>query len=167
MRLFRVTSLATALILALPIHAASVPDTSRALKTLMGDGQDAPSSAVKEGGVGNPSENTVMVVRGDTLAKILARYPGMMPPTRSQIFRAVVALNPHAFIGGNPNRLIAGAQLQIPDPDELFAVATGRRGYKASKKESPSDAKAASSYKGSGSNHRQDPHAGWVRFPSR
>jgi pilus assembly protein FimV len=169
MRFLQLTTLASAVALALPVQAASMPDTSRALKTLMEDSHDAPVYAgAKKGSYSSEaSEKTVTVMKGDTLAKILARYPGLMPPTQAQVFKAVVSLNPEAFVGGNPNRLIVGSQLQLPEPSELAALAAGRMPTKASKKDYPSDAKVASSQKVSGSNHREDPHAGWVRFPSR
>jgi len=169
MRLPASASLAAVLLSAAVAQAASTPDTSRALKTLMSD-DPSPSQSFGKSQGHSDKGTLVTVARGDTLAKILARYPELMPPTRPEIFKAVVAMNPQAFIGGNPNRLITGAQLQLPEAEELHAVASGRSAHKGGSKDSKdlhADAKSKAGQKGAGYNHREDPHAGWVRFPSR
>lgn len=53
------------------------------------------------------------VQRGDTLARILQRELGARGDLRALISQTV-ALNPHAFVGGNPNRLLAGQRLALP-----------------------------------------------------
>ena len=154
-------------LLGAPAFSASTPDTSRALKTLMDDGHGANDGHGKGHGHADGKGNQVTVVKGDTLAKILARVPDLMPPTRPQVFKAVVALNPHAFIGGNPNRLIAGAQLQLPEAEELHGLATGRMAKTGAKDHHGDSKSKEGSHKGGAYSHRDDPHAGWVRFPSR
>ena len=58
---------------------------------------------------------TVRVQTGDTLSALVRRhYPsGVGGPA---LFDAIVAANPHAFRDGNPDLLLAGARLNLPDP---------------------------------------------------
>jgi len=57
---------------------------------------------------------TYKVKRGDTLAKIVARfYPNNTG--RAELFRQIVSNNPHAFLRMNPNMLLAGKVLKIPN----------------------------------------------------
>ena len=56
---------------------------------------------------------TYKVKRGDTLAKIVARfYPNNTG--RAELFRQIVSNNPHAFLRMNPNMLLAGKVLKMP-----------------------------------------------------
>lgn len=172
MNLLRAASLAILLLLPLlPAGlalSASTPDTSRALKTLMDDSYPMVELPAKGPAQGDGKGALVTVVKGDTLAKILARYPDLMPPSQPQLYKAVVALNPQAFIEGNPNRMVVGAQLQLPGAAELHAKALGRTAQKPSAKDQYPDAKPKDpSQAGVGYSHREDPHAGWVRYPSR
>ena len=57
------------------------------------------------------------VRRGDTLSDIAARLPGAA--TLDQTMIALLRANPDAFIGGNINRLKAGAVLRVPGGNEL------------------------------------------------
>jgi nucleoid-associated protein YgaU len=53
------------------------------------------------------------VQRGDTLAKIVARHYND-PGNRDELFREIVAANPRAFVGSDPDRLLSGSVLNIP-----------------------------------------------------
>ena len=62
---------------------------------------------------GYASSENYIVKRGDTLAKIVARfYPNNTG--RNELFRQIVADNPHAFLRMNPNMLLAGKVLKMP-----------------------------------------------------
>ncbi|MBK1734913.1 hypothetical protein CKO15_06355 [Halorhodospira abdelmalekii] len=58
------------------------------------------------------------VARGASLYQIAARVEPKQPKAASQ---AVYEANPQAFIRGDPNRLIAGATLEIPPSEEIAA----------------------------------------------
>lgn len=165
-----------------PVALAAMPaDTSRALKTLMNDGPPesglgaADSRPMAHGG--EMSADMVTVKKGDTLAKILAAHPEILPPTPQQVFKAVVTLNPQAFQGNNPNRMVVGSQLRLPSPAELQASIAGRSMPMAvhAAPSGPSAAaqdakkmKEGSGKESSGSaNYQPDPKAGWPRFPPR
>ena len=61
---------------------------------------------------------TYKVERGDTLAKIVARfYPNNTE--LAELFRQIVSDNPHAFIRMNPNMLLAGKVLKMPNASGL------------------------------------------------
>ncbi|WP_147674773.1 type IV pilus assembly protein FimV, partial [Vulcaniibacterium tengchongense] len=62
------------------------------------------------------------VRRGDTLSTIAARLPGEGGHTLDQAMIALLRANPDAFIGGNINRLKAGAVLRVPAQAELASV---------------------------------------------
>ncbi|TXI48039.1 MAG: ferrous iron transporter B [Lysobacter sp.] len=79
-------------------------------------------------GVSLSAEDTHRVERGETLGGIAAGLGGEY--TLDQTIVALLRANPEAFIGGNANRLKAGAVLRIPDggtiasysPDEAALV---------------------------------------------
>jgi Tfp pilus assembly protein FimV len=186
-------SIATTLpwLLALPaavVLAQPMPDTARALKTLMeGSHQNNGHDASAAASASQASQGTSMaighVVRpGETLARVVHQVYGSHPYKDAPVFRLIVQRNPDAFIGGNHNRLRAGAQLLLPSPAELhaaltaqhpqFQVAAGRppgadpthaRGM-------PPAGAAKPSYPGSSAAAAQatapsDARRGWVRFP--
>ncbi|MES2687123.1 MAG: FimV/HubP family polar landmark protein [Pseudomonadota bacterium] len=69
----------------------------------------------------SPSGQTVTVKTGDTAGKIAAQTK----PANISLDQMLVALlrsNPDAFIGGNVNRLKAGAVLEVPSADQAEAV---------------------------------------------
>lgn len=142
---------------------AAQPDTARALKTLMGE--PSPNAAMGPQAAGHQTTpggmTRVVVQRGDTLFKILAKH-GALPPDRRAIFGAMVNLNPEAFISGNQNRLRAGAVLMLPTVAQLQALASGQMTPAALL-----SAQASAQSGGYGPNATIDPHKGWVRYPSR
>jgi len=60
------------------------------------------------------SQAFVQVGRGDTLGEIVKRLLPNHPARRQQLMHDLVALNPEAFINGNPNRLKANVRLWLP-----------------------------------------------------
>ncbi|MCG5537368.1 hypothetical protein [Halorhodospira sp. 9622] len=58
------------------------------------------------------------IARGASLYQIAAYVAPRHPKVASQ---ALYEANPQAFIGGDPNLLIAGAKLEIPDTEEIEA----------------------------------------------
>ena len=62
------------------------------------------------------SEGTIgdgyLVQPGDTLARIVARHYGSAADPR-ELFMQIVAQNPRAFVGGDPNRLLSGVILNL------------------------------------------------------
>lgn len=70
----------------------------------------------------SPSGQTVTVKAGDTAGKIAAQTkPANI--SLDQMLLALLRSNPDAFIGGNVNRLKAGAVLEVPSADQAEAVA--------------------------------------------
>lgn len=67
------------------------------------------------------SDAAYLVKKGDSLWKIAdkLRAPSV---SHEQTMAALVALNPHAFINGDPNRLVASARLAIPASHALAEV---------------------------------------------
>ena len=63
------------------------------------------------------------VLRGETLAMIVAKYYGRSA-VGQQMFEQIVRFNPRAFVGANPNRLLSGVVLRLPGSD----TGGGRRG---------------------------------------
>lgn len=187
--------------------AQPMPDTARALKTLMeggashgnGYGADAsqPSAGAGTAAMGQQGPQNAMaahmhtVLRGETLAKVVHQVYGSHPYKDTSVFRLLVQRNPDAFVGGNHNRLKAGAQLSLPHPSELHAALTaqhpqfqslaarsaaGAGGNTAGSvgsggaTASTSPAAGKSVYPGPSaaagqSTSSSDPRRGWVRFP--
>lgn len=108
MRHYRLISCCTLLLGVLVSHRASAED---ALPTVL---VPAPTSATAQPNAPRDAEYTVR--RGDTLDRILVRHFGV-PAQALKAWRAqVVAHNPTAFKGRNPNRLMPGSRLYAP-PD--------------------------------------------------
>ena len=64
---------------------------------------------------------------GDTLFSISSRLAGESAFDRARLADAIVAANPRAFVGGDANRLLAGAMLRVPlTAQGLAALAPGR-----------------------------------------
>lgn len=59
------------------------------------------------------------VLPGDSLSKIAARMTDAGGRSRQQLMAILLANNPRAFIGGDQNRLMAGARLYLPTDSEL------------------------------------------------
>ena len=53
-----------------------------------------------------------LVQPGDTLARIVSQHYGNVANPQD-LFRQIVAENPMAFVGGNPNRLLSGMRLNL------------------------------------------------------
>ena len=70
------------------------------------------------------SDGTVAVRQGDTAGRIAGnhRAEGV---SLDQMLVAMVRANPEAFIGGNVNRMKAGAVLQMPSQDDALATPAG------------------------------------------
>lgn len=71
---------------------------------------------------GGQARMTAQVRPGETLDRILARTMGTAPVSASVVRQAVVQMNPSAFIGGSPHRLVAGATLRLPTAQELISI---------------------------------------------
>ena len=69
------------------------------------------SYAGSEGAVGDG----YLVQPGDTLARIVARHYGRVADPQ-ELFMQIVAQNPRAFVGGDPNRLLSGVLLNLTGP---------------------------------------------------
>jgi hypothetical protein len=94
----------------------------------------------------NDGHRTEMVVPGGaTLAALLAPTARRSGIPLKQLYQPFVALNPHAFVRGNVNRLMAGARVRMFNDADLAALASGRSG---------------SVHSGSSDDRRN-----WVRFP--
>jgi Tfp pilus assembly protein FimV len=181
-------------LLALPVAAVfaqQMPDTARALKTLMegsyGNGNGgsqaaAPMQAMAAAHGVSVAGGTVHTVRpGETLARVVQQVYGSHPYKDAPVFRLIVQRNPDAFIGGNHNRLRAGAQLVLPSTSDLHAALTGQQplmqgrmsGSEAMSARSgaaTSPASGKANYPGPSaaagqSTSSSDPRRGWVRFP--
>ena len=185
-------------LLALPavaVFAQQIPDTARALKTLMegshgngnGNGQAVvPMHAMAPAQLGHSGVGGIMhtVRPGETLARVVQQVYGSHPYKDAPVFRLIVQRNPDAFIGGNHNRLRAGAQLSLPSMLDLHAALTGQHhsGHAATGRMSGGEAMSGrgtavtspvsgkASYPGPSaaagqSTSSSDPRRGWVRFP--
>jgi len=58
------------------------------------------------------SSGGYLVQPGDTLVRIVAQHYGHVAD-QHDIFQQIVAQNPSAFVGGDPNRLLSGVVLNL------------------------------------------------------
>ena len=67
--------------------------------------------SMQHGSIG--ADGYYRVQPGDTLAKIVALHYNQTR-NRDELFREIVAANPRAFVGSDPNHLLSGSILNIP-----------------------------------------------------
>jgi len=94
-----------------PAHSAAAPATAGALGVASAHAALSSGSAM----VGS----TVTVQRGETLDRLIRRTLPDVPLHPDFLRKAFVSLNPQAFPSGSPNRMRAGAPLQVPSMDAL------------------------------------------------
>ena len=67
------------------------------------------------------SGNMLRVKSGDTLGKIIESYYAGSGVNKRFLAQVIVSKNPAAFRRGNPNWMMAGATLKLPDGSDLVA----------------------------------------------
>jgi len=124
-----------------PSVAAQVPSAAPRAPAEQGPRASAPPSVsplaplrtpAQRGATGKAAPATgdgkqVTVQSGDTLGKIAAAHK----PANVSLDQMLVALlraNPEAFVGGNVNRLKAGAVLEVPTSEEVGLIPSGEAG---------------------------------------
>ena len=70
-----------------------------------------------------PVAGTYVVRPGDSLFAIVRRQ-GYADVTAEQAMLAILEANPRAFVGGNVNQLLAGAQLAMPSEEEVARLSS-------------------------------------------
>lgn len=63
---------------------------------------------------------TLTVPTGATLWRLANQWPGPLGSTQAQRVAALFHRNPQAFAAGDPNRLLAGAELQLPSAEAVL-----------------------------------------------
>lgn len=102
-----------------PRAPAAAPATPRAVAPA-----PAPRPAAPTAASASESEQQVRVKAGDTASRIAgSRLPANV--SLDQMLVAMLRSNPNAFIGGNINRIKAGAILDLPSQEQASAVAPG------------------------------------------
>jgi len=109
----------------------TAPNTRQALEVLLGSlgetesvgtakpatpgaGAPAPGAA--------PARQRVVVRPGETLAGVLRRTLSHLPIKESVLRAAFVEVNPDAFVNGSVHRLRAGAEMQVPSPEDVRRI---------------------------------------------
>lgn len=91
-----------------PAHSAAAPATATTGALGMASAPAALSSGSAMVG------STVTVQRGETLDRLIRRTLPDVPLHPDFLRKAFVSLNPQVFPSGSPNRMNAGASLQVP-----------------------------------------------------
>jgi Tfp pilus assembly protein FimV len=155
------------------VLAQPMPDTARALKTLMDAKPVAPEQSASGGAsmaAASMPGTPYIVKRGDTLVSLVSKIYGTHPFKNHAVFGIIVQRNPQSFLRGNPNRLLEGTRLVFPNAKELHQVLAGQHPELATaiaaKPEQPSMGQGS----GSGDSAVKDDlpthlRKGWVRFP--
>ena len=106
--------------------ADSRAETRQALETLLGSLADGEAlvGAKPVSGLGanpptQPSRQRVVVRPGETLDAIVRRTLGHLPIKDAVLRNAFVEINPDAFVAGSVHRIRAGAELQVPSPEDV------------------------------------------------
>ena len=129
-------------------------------------GQGAPASAQPAAATvkAPPTRDSVVVKKGDTLDKVVARSLGDLPFRQDVLRRALLEKNRVIFKDGKPpRRLPPGAVLQVPLLDDfrriVFGDAACRPAEENTQTDSPQIAEAPQPAEG------VDSRKAWVRYP--
>lgn len=116
----------------------------------------AGASALGHAGAAMPG-STVTVQRGETLDRLIRRTLPDVPLHPDFLRKAFVSLNPQAFPSGSPNRMRAGAPLQVPSMAALRQMMLSQHPGSAGLLQGSHDL----------AGHAIDPsnQRHWVRFP--
>lgn len=105
----------------------TAPNTRQALEVLLGSLAETesvvPAKAATPGaGAPAPARQRVVVRPGETLAGVLRRTLSHLPIKESVLRAAFVEVNPDAFVNGSVHRLRAGAEMQVPSPEDVRRI---------------------------------------------
>lgn len=100
-------------------HSAS-SELDRALEILLADYDIDGYLEVREGVT--MSSGYYMVQSGDTLDEIIGELVGDTPIKKRILREAFVQANPNSFRNSNPNYLLAGVRLRVPDADDIIEL---------------------------------------------
>lgn len=134
-----------------PAHSAGSPAPAGA--SAIGAASAGLSSA--SGMVGS----TVTVQRGETLDRLIRRTLPEVPLHPDFLRKAFVSLNPQVFPSGSPNRMLAGASVQVPSMAALRQMMLSQHPSSAALLQG-GDARANHAGSVDPSDQRS-----WVRFP--
>ena len=102
---------------------SSATASEEAVKTEAAPASTATAAAPSKANTGTDSAaSTVRVERGTTAGKIARDLAGQEGVSFDQMLAALLRQNPDAFIGGNVNRIKAGAVLQAPTAEQANSV---------------------------------------------
>ena len=94
----------------------NMQEAEKALDALMSDVVNIDNKS----SVANTSKPThYKIVYGDTLDQIIIDHVEKMPVRKDILKRAIVHANPQAFNRNNPNWMISGRKLKLPDVEDL------------------------------------------------
>jgi hypothetical protein len=68
------------------------------------------------------SSGYYLVQPGDTLDEIIVRLVGDTPIRKNVLREAFVHANPNSFRNSNPNYMLAGIRLRVPDADDIIEL---------------------------------------------
>lgn len=112
---------------------------------------DAALKAVPAG----PAVPAVVVKKGESLDKLIARHVKNSPFSQDIVRKAVIQKNPNAFKDGKAQGIVVGAQLQWPTMADYRKVLAGA-GVSVDGGQRPEDSAPVAA---------PDPRKGWVRYP--
>lgn len=107
------------------------PNARQALEVLLGSLADTESvvppktaavPATAAGATPVPVRQRVVVRPGETLDGVLRRTLSHLPIKESVLRAAFVDINPDAFVSGSVHRLRAGAEMQVPSPEDVRRI---------------------------------------------
>ena len=133
------------------------PPLDTAVRVFLGQTVTAPTASASgtgSSGAGVSGEHSVVVRRGETLARIVRAHFKGSPFREDFIYKAFVTLNPEAFPRKTHHVVTAGASLKVPTHADLMAMAEGQ-----------TPAGVQGSAMGTAVRTTPDQRKQWVRFP--
>jgi hypothetical protein len=102
------------------ISQGASPEIERALEILLADYDIDNYLKVRD--EVTLSSGYYLVQSGDTLDELIVRLVGNTPIRKKVLREAFVHANPNSFRNSNPNYMLAGIRLRIPNADDIIEL---------------------------------------------
>ena len=102
------------------ISQGASPEIERALEILLADYDIDDYLKVRD--EVTLSSGYYLVQSGDTLDELIVRLVGNTPIRKKVLREAFVHANPNSFRNSNPNYMLAGIRLRIPNADDIIEL---------------------------------------------
>ena len=118
--IYQYTLISICLLISPAVSQSASFEIDRALEVLLADYDMDDYLEVRD--EGTLSSGYYLVQPGDTLDEIIVRLVGDTPIRKRILREAFVHANPNSFRNSNPNYMLAGIRLRVPNADDIIEL---------------------------------------------